>query len=75
MTNKSQRLKEYGMYIRKNRDGTYSLGILHSGRPGGVAAFDSYDDAYSAFEQIIDRFWDYHMDNLYQMIDSMGIGK
>jgi len=54
--NKAQRLKEYGMYIRKNKNGWYNLGWTASQRPGGLASFGTYDEAYDAFEQVVNGF-------------------
>lgn len=66
--NKAQRLKEYGMHIRKNQQGTYNLGVINY---RGVAKFTTYDDAYDAFEQIVDRFWEFHGDNFHNLAQSM----
>lgn len=68
---KTDRLKEYGMYIRRTNDGTYNLGWTFSQRRGGIANFPTYDDAYNAFEEIIDRFWEYKSEDLMQLAESM----
>jgi len=57
---KAERLKEYGMYIKRTADGTYNLGWTFSRRRGGIANFPTYDDAYNAFEEVIDSFWEFH---------------
>lgn len=69
--NRAQRLKEYGMYIRGNHEGTYNLGWTHAQRRGGFGTFPTYDDAYDAFEQVVDKFWEYHEENLQQLAESM----
>jgi len=61
--NKHQRLKEYGMYIRKNSRSMYNLGWTDSQRPGGLAEFPTWDDAYNAFEDTVLCFWDARMED------------
>lgn len=68
---KAQRLKEYGMYIRRNRAGKYNLGFTDAPRPGGLGEFPTYDDAYDAFEQIVNRFWEFHGDRFLQLTEQM----
>jgi len=68
---KAQRLNEYGMYIHKNRQGTYNLGISYAPRGGIVlATFPTYDDAYEAFESFIESFWEWNADDLYRYAHS-----
>ena len=67
----AERLKEYGMYIKQKSDGTYNLGWTFSQRRGGIANFPTYDDAYNAFEDIVDRFWEYHADDFMVLGESM----
>ena len=67
---KAERLKEYGMYIRRTADGTYNLGWTQSQRRGGVANFPTYDEAYNAFEEAVDTFWEYHGDDFMRYVES-----
>jgi hypothetical protein len=46
------------MYIRKNKNNWFNLGWTASSRPGGLAAFPTYDEAYDAFEDIVDNYWE-----------------
>jgi hypothetical protein len=68
---KTQRLKEYGMYIRINKQGTYNLGFTFSQRPGGVGTFPTYDDAYEAFEHLVELFWEYKGDEFLMHAEDM----
>ena len=67
--NKHQRLKEYGMYIRPTGTGTFNLGW--SGQSGEgfrvLATFPTWDDAYQAFESLLDEFWEFHNEDFYNL--------
>lgn len=58
MATKTSRLREYGMYIRQKGDGTYNLGWSNSPAQPPILNRPTYDEAYNAFEDIIERWWD-----------------
>ena len=60
-----RRLDEYGMRIGKTRNKqAYQLRIS----PGRtIAEFPTFQEAYEAFEQILDRFWEFHGDDFYEL--------
>jgi len=66
----TQRLKEYGMYIRRTAEGTYNLGWMFAQRRGGIANFPTYDDAYNAFEGIIDAYWEFRTDDFQEYVEA-----
>jgi len=67
---KTGRLKEYGMYIKRTPDGTYNLGWTYSQRRGGIANFPTYDDAYNAFEEVINAYWEYRGEDFLNYVES-----
>ena len=67
---KAERLKEYGMYIRRTVGGTYNLGWTAAQRPGGIANYPTYGEAYDAFEEAVNTFWEYHGDDFMRYIES-----
>ena len=66
---RTERLKEYGMYIKRTADGTYNLGWTYAQIRGGVANFPTYDDAYNAFDGLVDSFWEYHGDDFMRFVE------
>jgi len=67
---RTNKLKEYGMYIRRTTDDTYNLGWTYSQRRGGIANYPTYDEAYEAFEDAINTFWEYHVEDFAQRVES-----
>lgn len=69
--NKAQRLREYGMYIRKTGQGTFNLGWTQSQRPGGIGNFPTWDDAYDTFEEVVNLYWEYDKGDFQQWFESI----
>jgi len=69
MQNKTERLKEYGMYIKRTSEGTYNLGWTQAQRRGGIANYPTYADAYNAFEDIVNTYWEYHGDDFMRYVE------
>jgi len=70
MQSKTERLKEYGMYIRRCQDGTHNLGWTYAQKPDGIANYPTYNDAYDAFEELINTYWEFHGDNFMEYIEA-----
>lgn len=70
MQSKTERLKEYGMYIKRTSEGTYNLGWTQSQRRGGIANYPTYNDAYNAFEDIVSTYWEYHGEDFMHYVES-----
>ena len=67
---KTERLKEYGMYIRRKSDGTYNLGWTAAQRPGGITNYPTYDEAYDAFEEAVNTYWEHHEEDFQQYVEA-----
>jgi hypothetical protein len=67
---KAARLAEYGMYIKRTADGTYNLGWTHSQKRGGIANYPTYAEAYEAFEDIIETYWDHNVDDFQYFVET-----
>ena len=70
MQSKTERLKEYGMYIKRTTEGTYNLGWTFAQRRGGIANYPTYDEAYNAFEDIVNTYWEYHAEDFQRYVES-----
>ena len=64
----TERLKEYGMYIRKSRGG-YNLGWTFGQRDHVIHTFPSKKEAENAAEEIIGQFWEFHGDDFQQFVE------
>ena len=50
-------LRDYGMYIRRTKEGHYNLGFLHGAQRGGLKSYPTCEEAYNVFESLVDNFW------------------